>query len=217
MNLQTTFCRRRRDGFSRCRLILPILIVVAVVCGSALPVPAAIVLSMPESLSPGSGSFNVLITNTDSSGSYTIAGFDLRLTTDSGDFTAVEIPLSGYIFQGYSFDLESPQPFSDDPFSNQGFPAQDTFYDDSLVLGGTELGAGQTMVLARVSYQSDSGVDFVPEFVLSDTKLFDDDEWATELEVETAQTAIPEPATLVIWSFGLLGLGVCGWRRRRAV
>ena len=209
MKLQTwLYLRRGRSLLSPC-LVLSAVLAAVLVCGPASPTQASLVLSMPASLSPGTGTFDVLIRNDDAS-SHIIGGFGLRLSAASGNFTLVEIPPSDYIFQDYSFDQKFSAPFSLDVLPASGFLAQDTFWDTLSILTGTALGSGETSILARVSYESDSGVDFVPQIVLSGSQVYTSlfDENGDELPFEVEGGVIPEPGSLLVWSLiAMTGFG----------
>jgi hypothetical protein len=203
----------------------PFILVLALALLLMAPVNAIaglVISTTNSSVAPGgSGSFDVLLTNTDTNvlNVQTVGGFSFQISVPvaSGiQFTGVDFNTSlSYLFAGNSFDQTFGFPLSGDVFPNTTFTASDL-----ADVGGFGLAGTQTVGLGHVTYQASNAlsgnttISFIP---YPATGLTDDlgNNLAVDVHSGTieAELAVPEPSTLVLMTMG--GLCLFAWRRRR--
>jgi len=210
------------------RLALLLVVVLAMSLAAAVPCRAGgLVIQAPNltGVAPGSsGSFDVLLTDTDPSGSpgYNVAGDSVELTLSGPPgftFTGATINTSATYIYVQSTDASTGQPLSFSSFPNTDFIASDAEFASPFY---RTVNPGDIFGLANVSYAvapTASGTatitiaDLNVSTSLSDINLNPIPFTATNSSIST--TSIPEPSSLIQTATAvLIGLGVA-WRRRR--
>jgi hypothetical protein len=195
------------------------------------PGPAALIFqATPDSTtSPGSGFFDVTLTNTNA-GPVAVAGFDFQVSVNPGsgvtfDDATTTTGISGaptYIFVNGFADA-----FSGGDVAVNTLPATSVLAADSAVSGFRSIASGATFGLARISYSvalgqspgvipvifdfadlSGPGGAAIPGIITTNGAI-------TIIPVAPGPAVVPEPATLVMGLTGVLGLLGYGWRRRQ--
>lgn len=169
----------------------------------------------------GSGSFEVLLTNTEAPGgtTYNVAGFTFELLAIPGtdwSFTGADYPTSGapaHIFEGTGQTLLDPSiPLSADLFPNTGFSGSDTEFVSSSV----PVAPGDLFSLGLASFTSTSNIslnDLQRMIVAAGTSLSDEN--FNPIPYALPYSAVPEPSSLVLTGLaGFLAVGGTCARRR---
>lgn len=168
----------------------------------------------------GSGSFEVLLTNTELPGgtTYDVAGFSFELLAIPGtdlSFTAADYPTSGappYIFEGTGQTLLDPSiPLSADLFPNAGFSGSDI----EFALLSIPIAPGDVFSLGLVSFTSTSSIslsDIQGTIVAAGTSISDEN--FDPIPYSLPNAAVPEPSSLVMTCLAG-GLILGGLRARR--
>jgi len=198
------------------------LLAVLSVVGFAAAANAAPVITVESVVIPngGPGTFDISISNPDAT-AYQVGGFSLDLSTSGGlTFTGVNYPAMNYIYDGNSFNQANGFLFSYDPFPNTAFNATDL---EDGTFGFTTLNPGDTFKLATVNFLAPPGGGIYPLTLANTTLLVDGDGnevGATlvngSVTVNGVATAVPEPATLVVFG-AVAAVGLAFRRRKRAV
>lgn len=150
-----TSTRPGQAAFRACSLALALL---AVFTGT--PAVADLVLSISpnsQTTSPGgTGSFDVILTNTSTTTTFSIASFQVELQVASGGpitFTNAVIPSANYIFQGNSAAGNGVFPFVTGTNNGGAFPATEVSVGDIPANGNAiTLAVAQSVDLATYSY-----------------------------------------------------------------
>ena len=189
------------------------------------PMHAGTVLSIQPGTSSanpgGSGAFNVVLTNTGTSG-VSIGGFAFQVSVASPDITLTGADFSSvptYIFAGHSFDMDFSLPLNTD--SGATLDAIDSY---DVALSGIILGAGQSLGLGEVFFSVANPAatgPFPVTFTGSPTIGSNNDlgdangnTFAIDSFVNGSIDIVPEPTSLLLMAAGTAGL--LGLRRRRA-
>lgn len=211
----------------------------AVAMISSTTVEAAFVASAPTNISinaGGKGSFDVLLSDTDATGSqpYKIEGvqLELRAAANSGiTFTNATTSIStagiSYVFRNNSFD----DTFGI-PLATSSLPTNDLTTLDTVATGGTftSIGPGQVVGLANISFSVASGATAgniaisIVSFSATEpngTMLSDPNSNAVAFTTQNGQIhingSVPEPASIWMLLIGLpTGLVINHYRRPNA-
>jgi hypothetical protein len=186
-----------------------------------------LIISAPDvTPTPGSsGSFDVLLTNTNSAGgaSYDVAVDSFRLALSgalSANFTDVSINTvaASYIYVT-SGTTQGGGPLSSDSFPNMVFTASDSEFASP---GFRTLKPGDVIGLAHVSYAVDSttsnGLDTITFLNASLTDIAGADISVTSANgsMRVGVASIPEPSALFQGATAaFVGFGMFWWRRRK--
>jgi len=166
--------------------------------------------------SAGSGSFELLLTNTETPGgtTYDIAGFSFELNAAGSGvmFTAADYPASGYVFDGTGqTSLDPTIPLSTNTFPTSDVSGSDVEFIDSSIT----VAPGDVFSLALISFTSPtpdtvSGLESLIDTkgtVLSDANV-------RPIPYSLPNASVPEPSSVVMLGLGSLGLMGLTWRRR---
>jgi hypothetical protein len=219
---------RRAPPGSSPRLALTVALVLAATLGWAGVCRAdGLIISAPDlTATPGSsGSFDVLLTNTNSAGgaSYDVAvdSFQLALSGPlAASFTDVSINTvaASYIYVT-SGTTQGGGPLSSDSFPNMMFTASDSEF---AAPGFRTLNPGDVFGLAHVSFTVDSttsnGLDTITFLNASLTDVAGADISVTGVSgsIRVGTATIPEPSALIPGATAaVIGFGALWWRQRK--
>jgi hypothetical protein len=199
-------------------------LVMTAILSPAVPCRAdGLVIEAPDlTVTPGSsGSFDVLLVNTNAAGgaSYNVAAdsLGLALTGPPGiTFTDASINTVGPYIYVTSGTTVGGGPFSFDSFPNTMFTASDAEFASP---GYRTVNPGDTFGLAHVSFAVSAGFIGTDTITLdsSTTSLSDPNGNGIPVTLMNGSiSAIPEPSALIQAATAvLIGLGAFWWRRRR--
>jgi hypothetical protein len=170
---------------------------------------AGLLISIGElEQSGGSGSFEVLLTNTEPvvGTTFNIAGFSFELLAAPGSgitFTAADYPTSGpapYIFDGTGQTTLDPTiPLSEDAFPNTNFSGADTEFTYASI----PVAPGDMFSLGLISFTATSTVslgELQGLVVRAGTTLSDEN--FQPIAYSLAAASVPEPSSLVMAAVG---------------
>jgi PEP-CTERM motif len=212
----------RSTGFSLRRpwTVLALAIALVAACWAAPACRADLVIEAPNlTVAPGSsGSFDVLITST--SGSFEVASDTVELSLNG---------LSGVSFTGVSINTVTPYIYGAESatlfgstFSFSTFPGT-TFevIDFLFTLGAQPINSGDVFGLVNVSYSVDAGATPGASGSLTfgaDTSLADaagnNVPFTSPSGSITIQSAVPEPASVILLSIGCAAVVLRSSRKR---
>ena len=204
----------------RNRLATVAVVAVLMTTAVASPSRADLVIEVLNSTTAagGTGSFDVVLTDTGPINSFQVGGFSVELLVAAGTgihFTAVDTNTvaAPYIFGTYQ---SGPAPFSFDTFPNTEFTASDS---TAVAPGYVTVNPGDTFGLAHVSYSVDPGTpsEMVP-VMLQDigggTSLSDGNGAPLDFTTTTGIITVPESSALMMSGVIATGIGIALYRRR---
>jgi len=199
--------------------------VLALSLGRAIPCRAGgLVIEAPNlAVTPGSsGSFDVLLVDTDSSGSpgYNVAGDSVELTLSGSP---------GFTFTGATINTIAPYIYVQSTDANLGVPLSlNTFPNTDFIASDAEFASpfyrtvnpGDVFGLANVSYAVDPTASGTATITIAnpnvDTSLSDINGNLIPFTAVNGSLSIPEPSSMAQAATGvLIGLGAI-WLRRRS-
>ena len=193
-------------------------LIAALILGNAAPCRAGgLVIQAPDLTAGASGSFDVLLVNTNAAGgqSFHVAADSFELSV-SGPVSIAFTDVSINTFVPYIYvtsgTTQGGPPLSLDTFPNTQFTAADSEF---AAPGFRIVNPGDVFGLAHVSFaispSSTGGTDTI-QFVFPGTSLSD----INGASIPFTTQLVPEPAALTeAATAALLGLGSFWWRRRR--
>lgn len=200
------------------RLIIRVILVLVAISGSAIPTASAagLLISIDQlQQTAGSGSFQVILTNTeDPAGiTYRVAGFTFELLSTHGSglkFQGAEYPTSdlpGYLFEGTGQTvLDSAIPLSYDEFPTAHFSGADTEFVETSI----PIGPGVSFSLGLITFETPSPVSLgsLQELIVRAGTVLSDENFEP-IPYSLPNTSVPEPSswvTLALGSIGVIGV-----------